>query len=472
MSGSCTKVPFTPCRASSARGRRLHGGARLRGKRQAFGSPAFADGDQIVPGAKEEHAVADRGRGHAGLGERMNAGEVELWLRGDDEDVPDLAGEVEMAAIRDGRCGETLTDPRKSFAKKNGARLCVEAGENAEIVAAKEQIVHDDGRLHVITLARLRPGDGGVCLSRVFGSDVARRFRTNGAHRAPVAMRAGEIDEAVSKDRRRDRNVAAAIQRPELSARGKIIACGLMPSIDHELGARLRLDQRGCAPGRHVLSRRAPKLVPIEDVEGGDERILLHIAEHDHFALVNNGRTAKAPLRGGRCVVARVHRAEVLFPEQLSIGIEAKQPLAAKDGHDVPAIRRGRGVAMRGLGVALHFRDGLHGERIPEDFPGGLVEREQTPLLRLIVIRRGNIAIEPDLQLGFLRRHGGRDIDAISRHNGTRMCEPWNRRVPANILAGLDIPRDRQSTRGIDSTRRRTAVLRPVCVRSRSEADQ
>ncbi len=52
---------------------------------------------------------------------------------------------------------------------------------------------------------------------------------------------------------------------------------------------------------------------------------------------------------------------------------------------------------MRGLRVALHFRDSFHRERIPEDFPGGLVEREQTPLLRLIVIRRGNIAIQSHL---------------------------------------------------------------------------
>ena len=40
---------------------------------------------------------------------------------------------------------------------------------------------------------------------------------------------------------------------------------------------------------------------------------------------------------------------------------------------------------MARLRVALHLRNGLHGERVPENSSRRLVDREQTPLLRFIV---------------------------------------------------------------------------------------
>ena len=57
---------------------------------------------------------------------------------------------------------------------------------------------------------------------------------------------------------------------------------------------------------------------------------------------------------------------------------------------------------MARLRVALHFWGRFHRERVPENLPRGLVERQEPPLLSLAVIRRGDVAIQPHLQLRFL----------------------------------------------------------------------
>jgi len=132
-----------------------------------------------------------------------------------------------------------------------------------------------------------------------------------------------------------------------------------MPAVDRDLGAAAAGDDRGRAPGRHILARRAPEFPAVGEIEDGEEGVLLHIAEDDDFSLVDDRRAGEAPLRGRHLEIAGDHRAEVFFPEQFAGGIEAEEPLGTEDRDDALAVGRGRGVAVRGLGVARDLRHAL-----------------------------------------------------------------------------------------------------------------
>src|SRR5262245_51944880 len=72
-------------------------------------------------------------------------------------------------------------------------------------------------------------------------------------------------------------------------------------------------------------------------------------------------------------------------------------------------------------------------------------------------------SVKADLQLGFgpgLRDRG--DVDAIFPNNRTRVAQPRNRRLPADILTRLSIPRGRQRFIFSKAARLRTAELRPL----------
>ena len=55
----------------------------------------------------------------------------------------------------------------------DGARLRVEAGEHAIVQATVKVVADNNRRLHVIALARLCPGDGGIGHARAGRSDIA-----------------------------------------------------------------------------------------------------------------------------------------------------------------------------------------------------------------------------------------------------------------------------------------------------------
>ena len=402
----------------------------------------------------------------------MNSFEVEFLFRRHDEDVPQFAREVEMPAVRHGRRGEALTALGKSLAEMNGAGAGIEAGEDAIVIAAKEQVAHDQRSLHVVALTSVRPRDERIRLARIFRRDLARCLGTNRLHRPPATMRARQVNVAVREDRRGHRNVPAAVERPDFRARGEVISRRLMPAIRDDLRALRSLHQGRRSPGRHLLSRRAPQFTPIVNIEARDERTLLHIAQHNHFPVMNDGRTGEAPLRSGRREVAGIHRTEILFPDQLPVRVEAEQTLRAEDRDDVFAVGGRSGIAVTRLRVALHFRNRFQTKCVPDDFAGHLVEREQPPLLRVVVVGRVDVAVKPHLQLGLLRRDHRRDVDALAHHDGTRVRQPWNRRVPADVLARLDIPGRGQRATCIHTARGRPAVLWPVGANRRSELSE
>ena len=88
-----------------------------------------------------------------------------------------------------------------------------------------------------------------------------------------------------------------------------------MPAIDEDLCLPADLHDSRRAPGRHILTRCAPEFFTVGQVKNCEKRVGLHIAEHDDFTVMNDGRTGEAPLRAGDLVVTGVHRTQVLFPQ-------------------------------------------------------------------------------------------------------------------------------------------------------------
>src|SRR5262245_8101915 len=94
------------------------------------------------------------------------------------------------------------------------------------------------------------------------------------------------------------------------------------------------------------------------------------VALHDDFAVVQDRRTGEAPLHGWGVVGAGVKFAEVFAPKFLTFHVETEEAFGTKHGDHSPAVGRGRGIAMRRLGVAFETRDGFKGEFVPKNFAG------------------------------------------------------------------------------------------------------
>ena len=74
---------------------------------------------------------------------------------------------------------------------------------------------------------------------------------------------------------------------------------------------------------------------------------------------------------------------------------------------------------MGGLGVAGDTRHGLVREGVPEDFPVGAVEGEEAPLVFLAIRGGGDVALEPDLEVGLaVSRDGRRDENLLTPDDG------------------------------------------------------
>src|SRR5262249_22473953 len=117
----------------------------------------------------------------------------ELACGRDDEHIPKLAGEKEVAPIRNRRGGEALRSLAQSLAVTDCARFGIETGEPADVEARIKVIANDDGSLHVVALARVRPDDGGISLPSLGRGNVATRIQANGTDRAEAAVCACEI---------------------------------------------------------------------------------------------------------------------------------------------------------------------------------------------------------------------------------------------------------------------------------------
>ncbi len=191
----------------------------------------------------------------------------------------------------------------------------------------------------------------------------------DGVHRRLVAVRAGDENQAVSGNRRGRRDVAAAGQLPDLAAGLEIVAAGVLPAVDDDLLAAAGVDDRRRAPGRHVAARHAPDFLARRDVEGREERVLLHVGLNDHDAVVDDRRAGESPLRFRCREESGVEHAEVLAPELLAREVVDVQPFRPEDRRQVRAVRGERRVGLRALRVPLHGRHTLVDRLFPPRAP-------------------------------------------------------------------------------------------------------
>src|SRR6185436_10743832 len=129
----------------------------LRRQLHPLGTSAFTDRDQLMPRAEKQRAIADGRRGHARLGQRMNALHGKSALCGHDKDIPHFTCEIEMLAVRHRRRGEALPELRETLTVMARAGLRIETRENTIVIARKEQAARRERRLHVAALTSLCP---------------------------------------------------------------------------------------------------------------------------------------------------------------------------------------------------------------------------------------------------------------------------------------------------------------------------
>lgn len=170
-----------------------------------------------------------------------------------------------------------------------------------------------------------------------------------------------------------------------------------MPSVGENLPTVIHLNDCWATPSWHIVPRRSPKFVPVGEIERGDKRIRLDIALDDYLVAMNNGRTGKAPLGARHLVVAAVHWAEIFFPEQIAICVEAEQAFRTEGGDEMLPVRGGGRVAMRRFRVPIDSRDGRMAEFGLDNFAGRSIECDEAPFLTSTILRRLDISIEPDL---------------------------------------------------------------------------
>src|ERR1700722_11719660 len=82
---------------------------------------------------------------------------------------------------------------------------------------------------------------------------------------------------------------------------------------------------------------------------------------------------------------------------------------------------------------------------VPHDFARVLFQGQHPPLMRVLVVRRSDVAVKPHLYILVAGASRGDDINNISPNDGRRMRQPGNGRVPADVFAFLNIPLDWRS---------------------------
>src|SRR4051794_18992990 len=196
--------------------------------------------------------------------------------------------------------------------------------------------------------------------------------------------------------------------------RRKIISSNLLPAIgDHLCAGRSDRYERG-APGRNILALRAPEFMAVLDVIGGQELFAHDITLHQHFAIVQHGRTAEAPRRIGGGVPTRIHAADFLAPLLPALHIETEKALRPEERDNVLSVSGGSGVAMRGLRVAFQTGNRFELELVPKHLASALLQAEQSPLVRFLFAVAIHITVQANLELGlFARVHRRGYIDTV-----------------------------------------------------------
>src|SRR5213075_752205 len=106
----------------------------------------------------------------------------------------------------------------------------------------------------------------------------------------------------------------------------------------------------------------------------------------------------------------------------------------------MPSVGGRSRIAMAGFGVPLHARHCLVAELVPNDFSSGLVQREQPPLMRLLVIGGRDVAVKSHFEIRLSRPRRGRHVNTIVPGDRRRVRESRDWGPPTNLLTFLNIP--------------------------------
>src|SRR6266516_937362 len=117
---------------------------------------------------------------------------------------------------------------------------------------------------------------------------------------------------------------------------------------------------------------------------------------------------------------------------------------------------------MAGFRVALYARHRFMTDLVPNDFSCGLVQREQPPLVWLLVIGGSNVAVKSHLEIGLARSRRCRHVNAVVPDDRRGMRESGKRRTPTDVLAFLNIPTRWNRRIRIQSAGLGSAELGPV----------
>ena len=159
---------------------------------------------------------------------------------------------------------------------------------------------------------------------------------------------------------------------------------------------------------------------------------------------MDDRRARVAPLRVGIEEPAAVEHADVGLPERLAVHVpRGKHTDGAEARDDAPAIgRRGR-ARLAGLRVTLHFRHAFVGVALPDDFSRGLVEAVDLPGVFRKVIHRRDVAVETGSERLVAGAADSRDHeDTVAPNHRAGGRDAGNRRFPADVLLGVDVPFD------------------------------
>ena len=269
------------------------------------------------------------------------------------------------------------------------------------------------------------------------------RAGTDRVDRTHGRIAAGDIDEPVAGHRRADRDLRVRPERPQLLARGRVVAANLGAVGDEHVAAvRGACDRRRAPRGDLVCARRLPERLASGHVPCRDVRALLHVGLQDHRVAIDDRRARMAPLERRIEEPSAVERAKGHAPQFRAVVVPRDHHAGRSEHrHDTPAIGHRRRTGLAALGVAFRSGCATDGAPLPQDLSGRLIDAVDLPFVRRQIVDGLDVAVESGLEAvvaGFADRRGGED--PVAPHDRTRHRDAGNRRLPFDILAARHIP--------------------------------
>ena len=245
-----------------------------------------------------------------------------------------------------------------------------------------------------------------------------------------AAETAGQIDDSVRVDRRRDRVQRHPRRLPDRLAGIRVIGADAVRRAGDDLSPAAVLDHQGRRPGRHLVAVAAPDLLARLLVEGDHEGVVLMVPDDEHPVAVKRRRASLAEAEPGP------HVAEVAAPEFRPVEVEGVEALRTEEGDQHLAVRDRRPGSPGAVGMGAS-RDGASVRTVRFHTVDPFVAVQSVDLVAQDLIRRDAVTSAgrrrriPDLLPG---GNGGGQEQPVAPHDGRRQAETRHRLLPAHVL--------------------------------------